>query len=490
VNIKLELNKSWYWPGLALLVLSIKAVFFFIDHQLGFVLGDSAGYLDMALTGAVPPDRSYVYGYLVRWATLGNQSLDLLIPVQVLVSTITSLLLAFILIRFLHCSRGIAVGAALASSIEPIQLLYERYVMTEVFSLLAFALFLITILYYLRRGYIGLLLIAAALAIFSASLRTAYFPVVLGVGSLAALYYSLFVMELNPSAKPGNGQAGSRLSATVTHLLVFLLVSGFFQLIESKPKPYTSEGTFLLSAWSPLLAKPPFNTNPLVTKFTTSERCELNWDSRSQQQWWPGCLIANITTHFRDEDKKLLCDEYESNRIAHKQADHYALRLAAQVLREYPLEVLQIGARNWQVLWDRDQLDIVLAVDHGSQEYPDDFIKMMHSYYGLDVSGGNLLKTPIRSYFDHPIGWYWWVILSPFFLILWWLSTLKVLNPSSLIITAASVGLLLVVTLPISSPSIRLYHGIAWLSIIGLASALDQMLKHRNNKSVKRVSPT
>ena len=481
----MDLNKSWYWPGLALLILAIKAAFYFLDHQLGFVLGDSAGYLNMALNGIVPPDRSYVYGYLVRWATLGNYSLDLLVLTQVIAGVITSLLLAFILIRFLRCSRDIAAGAALLAAIEPIQVLYERYVMTEAFGLLAFALFLVTILYYLRRGHIGLLLLAAALAIFSNSLRTAYLPVVLGVGSLAILYYGLFVVGKRPTPSIANGQIGSRLSAVTTHLLIFLLVSGFFLSLESKPKPATSEGAFLLAAWSPLLAKPPFDSTPLVTKFTRSDRCELDWDSRSSQQWWPGCLMANITRHFRDAARKSLCDEYESNRIAQQQANQYALSLAGQILRTYPLEVLQIGARNWQALWDRKQLAIVLAVDHGAQEYPDEFIKMMHKNYGLDVSDWNRLETPFKTYFEHATGWYWWVIVSPFFLILWWLATLKTLNPNSLIISAASVALLVVVTLPMSSPSIRLYHGIAWLSLIGLASAIDRVRKRRADKDSK-----
>jgi hypothetical protein len=477
-----NLNRSGYWPGLALLILAVKAAFYFLDHQIGFVLGDSAGYLNMALNGIVPPDRSYVYGYLVRWATLGNSSLDLLILAQIIAGSLTSLLLAFILVKFLRCSQGIAAAAALLAAVEPIEVLYERYVMTEVFGLLTFALFLITILYYLRRGHIGLLLLAAALAIFSDSLRTAYLPVVLGVGSLAILYHALFVIGKKPTASVANGQIGSRLSALTTHLLIFLLVSGFFLSLESKPKPATSEGAFLLSAWSPLLAKPPFDSTPLVTQFTRSDRCELDWDSRSSQQWWPGCLMANITSHFRDEARKSLCDEYESNRIAQQQANQYALSLAGQILRTYPLEVLQIGARNWQALWDREQLAIVLAVDHGAQEYPEEFIKMMHKNYGLEVRDWNKLETPLKTYFGQVTGWYWWVILSPFFLILWWLATFRLLNPGSLIISAASVALLVVVTLPMSSPSIRLYHGIAWLSIIGLASALDRIAKRHAQK--------
>jgi len=431
VNTTLDLNQSRYWLGLALLILSVKSIIYTFDHQISFVLGDSAGYLNTALSGIIPPDRSYVYGYLVRWATLGNYSLELLVPVQLLVGATTSLLMAFILIRFLHCSRGIAAAAALISAIEPIGLLYERYVMTESFSLLAFSLFLITILSYLRRGHIGLLLLAAGLAVFSASLRTAYLPVVLGVGSLAVLYYTLFVLGRNPTAKVANGQFGSRLSAVITHLLVFLLVAGFFQSMESKPKPSTSEGAFLLAAWSPLLAKAPFSNNPLIQTFTSGGRCELDWESRSSQQWWPDCLIARITTHFRDAARKLICDEYESNRIAQQQANQYSLSLASQVLRKYPLEVLQIGVMNWQVLWDPKQLATVLAVDHGAQEYPEDFITLMHRQYGLNVRDGNTLQTPIRRYFDHANGWYWWVITSPFFLILWWLATLKNLNPAS-----------------------------------------------------------
>jgi len=64
----------------------------------------------------------------------------------------------------------------------------------------------------------------------------------------------------------------------------------------------------------------------------------------------------------------------------------------------------------------------------------------------------------------------------PLVLVLWWLLTLRSLNPSSLIITAAALSSLLVVNATVTLSSMRFYHAIAWLSIIGLASMLDRLI--------------
>lgn len=458
-----------YWLVLALSVLAVKAGLYSIDSHVGFVLGDSASYLKTAYSGWIPPDRSYVYGYLVRWATLGNQSLDFLVRIQVLISAINCLLLAFILIRFLSCGRWVAGIAALVCAFEPISVLYERYVMTEVFGLLPFALFLITILYYLRNGQVGLLLLAAALGVFAASLRMAYLPVVLGVGSLAVLYYSVFVSKRGLVAE-SNGVG--RAATGVTHLLIFLLVSGFFQLLESKPKVVGGSGGFLLAAWSPLLAEPPFSENPEILRFTDGSPCALTWKFRKPQQWWPDCLMGKIHKHFLEQDEKLTCDDYQSELLAGRQTNQFARSLAMQLLVRYPLGVLEIGLKNWTILWDRAELHRVLHVDQGGEFYPPDFIDDMKQHYDLDVEGWNHTVTLARSYFDSAVGWYWLVILSPMLLIVWWVTTMKTLGPAPLVITASSVALLLIITIPVSAPSIRLYYTIAWLAIIGLASAL------------------
>ncbi|HIE55323.1 MAG TPA: hypothetical protein EYP90_09115, partial [Chromatiaceae bacterium] len=171
---KSENPVAWhYWLWLLLSLLALKLLLFQLDPDVGFFLGDSATYLYTAVEQWIPPDRSWSYGFFVGEAVGPERSLQRLVIIQIVISVLTCMLLALVLIRFLRCSPGIAAAAALLCAVEPIQLLFERYVMAETLSLLVFALFVVSLLSYLRRGHLAWLCLAALLAVAAASLRTA-----------------------------------------------------------------------------------------------------------------------------------------------------------------------------------------------------------------------------------------------------------------------------------------------------------------------------
>jgi len=459
---------SWrFWLLLALAVATIKWVAYLRDSELMFFLGDSATYLYSASTGWVPPDRSYVFGKIIRLVTLKTTHLELLVPFQVTVSAFSCLLAGFILRYFLACSRWVVVAAVLLCAIDPLQLLYERYVMAESVSLASFALFLVAVLFYLRNGRWWLLLLAAVLAEMTGALRNAYLPVELGVAMLAILYCSVF--RIIPD-RGGSRPLWLRLGISAAHFTVFLVVVFQLYSFEARVRSYTDKGFFLMSAFGPILAEPDFPHGSLMTEFMRDlpEVCDLtDIDKRQTNLWWDICLSGRVKAHF-------------ATRV---EAANYAKQVAIGALLHDPVGVLKLGWRTWLMIWDDARLSHILSYDRGSHPFPPpSFTKQLHDDYGVEIEGWHLKKTPTNKYFFAARWWYRWVALSPLLLVLWWLATWRALNPYSMVIAASSVALLLVVTIPITMPTVRFYHAISWLSFIGLASSVDQLLgwhRHR-----------
>jgi len=108
----------------------------------------------------------------------------------------------------------------------------------------------------------------------------------------------------------------------------------------------------------------------------------------------------------------------------------------------------------------------------------------MQTEFGIDIRERNQTLSPTRRYFLHAVPWHWWVISSPLVLLLWSLASIRSGNPTPLLVASASLMLLVVVTIPGSDPSVRLYHGIAWLSLIGLADIIDKLINTRHARSL------
>ena len=99
-------------------------------------MGDSGSYIRTALIGSIPRDRSYFYGYLVRWIAVWPHGFTPFLVVQALASGATAIVFALICSRFFEMSNRLSFLFGLMCALDPCQLLWERYVMTETFSLL------------------------------------------------------------------------------------------------------------------------------------------------------------------------------------------------------------------------------------------------------------------------------------------------------------------------------------------------------------------
>ena len=115
---------------------AIKLLLLWLDPTPKLFMGDSWSYIWTSLKGWIPPDRSYFYGYLIRWLAVWSHSFAPLLVMQALASSATAIMFVLICSRFFEMSKSISFVLGLLCALDPLQLVWERYVMTETFSLL------------------------------------------------------------------------------------------------------------------------------------------------------------------------------------------------------------------------------------------------------------------------------------------------------------------------------------------------------------------
>jgi hypothetical protein len=130
------------WWLFCALILAIKLLLLWLDPMPKLFMGDSWSYIWTALTGWIPKDRSYFYGYLIRWLAVWPHSFAPLLVVQTLASGATAVMFALICSRFFRISERLSFLFGLMCALDPCQLVWERYVMTESFSLVLYMLVL------------------------------------------------------------------------------------------------------------------------------------------------------------------------------------------------------------------------------------------------------------------------------------------------------------------------------------------------------------
>src|SRR5437016_2064297 len=83
-----------HWWLFCLLIVLLKVFLLALDPLPKMFIGDSASYIATAIIGWIPDDRSYFYGFVIRWVALWTDSLTPLLLLQCLISAGTALVLA------------------------------------------------------------------------------------------------------------------------------------------------------------------------------------------------------------------------------------------------------------------------------------------------------------------------------------------------------------------------------------------------------------
>ena len=236
---------------------------------------------------------------------------------------------------------AIAVAAAVAFAVEPLQILHERMVLTESFAMLMLALYLLFCLSYLARPGVLTLIVLATTGVLLLNLRLVYVPV--------TLFGAVLVPLLGWVIPHGEWAATNGLRRFLGHLAISLFVTlGLHQLYKTAtgvkanlPPAYQYKSGFILaSSWAPLI-EPEDAFDPrarrVVEKLLDSAAYPLGDVSlRSSQLWGEGGLTSEMKEAFGG-------DIYSANVAAQE--------MSQRTLRRVPLSVVRLTARTYLNYW-------------------------------------------------------------------------------------------------------------------------------------------
>jgi hypothetical protein len=404
---------DWYIPGhwwlFCLAILSLELVFLALDPLPKVFMGDSASYLHTAITGWIPDDRSYWYGYLIRIVAVPTHTLFPLLLLQCYLGGVTAILVAFCCRFLFACSLPVAFCIGLLCALDPLQLLWQRYVMTEAASLFFYALFLYCAFKYLRfRGRYSLVLVQL-LGVVLIGFRMSYLLVVqMTAVLLPLLAYSSDMGRM--VRQPRKDWKSFRLTlrrvavdTLVSVAVMLLLHRGYMQvngwLTDRRPAYLYATGLHLLAFWAPLL-KPEDATDPrLAAIIKDGDAYQLRDPAaRNWQRFSATGLVHRLIAAESNPDK----------------ANQIAQQTAIRVLRRAPLEVALLAVETYAQFWDLRCLKHAARSDFGHDISPEN-VQPLRNHFGW-TGQANVTAAPLtflQKYYLHLWPYYLVVVLSP-----------------------------------------------------------------------------
>jgi len=459
-------------PLFLMLMFSLKGILVWIDHRPMFFLGDSASYIWTALSGWLPPDRSFVYGYFIRLTAVSTSSLLSLIFVQAFLAGLAALVLAHLLIRYFRVRPWLAFTVALLASLEPLQLLYERYVMTETLALAVFVFYLWMAVHYLEDPRIKWLGTIQGIATLLISIRFAFIPMVWICSS--AIPILAFPVIANRARS-----AGTKIwDRPAIHLIMsvfalFLFTTAYKHIngsLQHKPPAYSYDsGFFALSFVMPILEPEDFPDVNLGNRLLS----DLNFPVKDRR--------ARSTHHWMEGGTVDRLQKIEPDRV---KADAIASQAAFRAVIRKPVAFLKLGWHTFTDYFDRSYLQSSIKIDLGDRRLDAEFQELMttHFHYPSDRSSALDLQTITGRYFLHSETWFQLLLFLP----IGWGLLLVVLRDDVhrrralllCLISAICIGVaLFLVELPVP----RYLHVAAWLFLLMAGVGLNRFLSTKNN---------
>lgn len=356
-------------------VAAIKAALLAADHAPNFLMGDSAAFIGTALTRWFPPQRSWTYGLFIRWFSLPMHSLEPLLIAQTLGGIGTCMILGFCLRRYFRVAPGVAAGVMLAGSVDPLQLLYERVVLPEAFSLTLLALVLACSLSYCQRPRLATLLVLQVLFAGLISLRLQF---LLPVGILLLLLP--FVGNAGVEGPTRTGRRGRPwIARAALHLLVSACLSMVLHSayraamgIKNRQPPAYSYGTsgMVLSAFAPVLRPSDAPAGPLAAAIRDDAAYPLaDRALRNEQLWNAGGLIDRLS---KAGGGFYLADASEN-------------AIFRRMVKRDPVGVFLCGLRSYIDYWNIPAMPETLRSEHDTGPFDETFTGVLASNFHLDT---------------------------------------------------------------------------------------------------------
>jgi hypothetical protein len=374
-----------HWLFLLLSVAVIKLGLILIDPTVRFFLGDSESYLHSALTGWIPPDRSFLYGLFVRYSAVWPGSLAGLLAAQALCGVLTALLCARIASVDLGVDHRAAGAIALLVAVEPAQLFYERMVMAESLGTLSLVAMLSCGFAYLRRGAWPWLLAMALAGIVTVALRMSLLPVVLGFALLP---------PLAASVDPGLRRSWLRVAM---HLLIALSATAalhkgyqhlYGYLFQGRAEYLHSSGTFRLGLVAPLVKPEHLEREGLSPQLLASVGPKLSDPrSREAQLWLDDGLVAVL------------------RRASGADTERHARHIASAALRDDPIGFVGLAVTTTQDYFVAHETTARMADDLGDRPLSEPMQASLRERLNYDAAHVHEQHRLAARYFEFAGNW-------------------------------------------------------------------------------------
>lgn len=404
LSAKLLRDSGWWL--FCLVILCLKFALLGIDPNPKMFMGDSGSYLWTATSGWIPPDRSFLYGFIIRWVSFSTHSLNSLLILQTFLGGSTAILLAFICRQYFLLPTGLSYGAGLVCALDPLQLVWERYLLAETISLFFYAVMLTFAFAYLKRRRLWLLALVQVLALAAISLRISYLLVVQATTVILPIiaFVPLFrVGARTESRAPVAKALGIHLAFSILVMIglhfSYKEVNG---LLANRPPAYLySSGLSILAAWAPALKPSDSPDSRLAGIIARGDEYHLtDIRLRNSQLYSKGYLV----------------DRWKNAASNLALADQAAKRTAMRALVLRPFSILSLGYRTFLSYFDLHRTHEQAKSDLGKAAWPAPMSKTLAAHLRLAPPSRGAAKTHsiLQRYFLRAQPYYYLVILCPF----------------------------------------------------------------------------
>jgi len=456
---------------LLLAVLAIKGIFLAFDAEPSFYFGDSGAYLTTAIGKWIPPDRSFVYGLLLRPLAVWPRSLEPAVVMQAALSGVASWLVGVCLARYFAARFTVAASCALVCAIEPLQLMQERYVLTDSMAIFVFALFLWVSFSYMKTSGLSTLALVQIIGVVLVSLRLRFLPIVLAISFLLPLLSRRSISCWRASQRSGvNWMRALRfvvlplVISVITSQILLHAYQHLYGELLNKPPAYTyREGVLLAADFAPLIQPIDF---PIASErqaiFDKLKFALANPDERRAHRWMKGglCDVINRSTGDKEE---------EANRLEHDTAIH--------AIERDPLGVLRLAWFTYAEFFDYSTLKWNLQLEEGRYVDPQPReAQAIKDVFGIDVTKRRFISVTKR-WEERSAFWCWLLLILPLLypLSLAW-QWRRVRSPD---IITALCGLMLLAdaVVPVEYPNPRYLTPLAWLAFLMIGSLVTRGIR-------------
>lgn len=406
-----SLTSAWgdgsRWWSFCLFIVLLKVFLLALDPLPKMFIGDSACYIATALVGWIPDDRSYFYGFLIRFVSLYTESLTPLLLLQSFMSALTALLLAYTCRSIFGLSARSACILGLVCALDPFQLVWERYVMTETVSLFFYMAGLYYCFRYMKQRRIRHLVIAQGLWVLLIGFRMSYLLVVqISAVLLPVLAFAPLVWE---KWRDGSGERFHSIKLGAIHFVtsiaaMFLMHGAYKQvnglLTDREPAYLYATGLHLLAFWAPILVPADASDERLAE--IIAEGDEFN--------------IKDLTLrNCQRFEKDYLVDRWQEEEPDWTLGSQIAKETALHALRRNPWGVLGLAGQTFAQYWNLSDLRYYATIDLGHNDLTEEQAGQLAEHFHFATDGRIIGAPPtlLQRYFLLAWPYCYFLLLSP-----------------------------------------------------------------------------